>query len=305
MATTNRNRSATSSRKKSLSKQPVTVAALQTANGNSASPAPSNREVLRQLYLALLRCRLVEEYAQRRFSAQEYDLAIGHEAVVAGTIFGLRMEDTITALGRNFAALVSRGLPLKFLLEQKDKASSCSYGFDGVVAPASLPADPFNMGTGIALAHKFEKKQNVVIAICAEESPSLDRWRDALNFAGAHKLPILYVVKGGAANPPSSDPQNTHLEDFSFTARDYGFPGIIVDGGDVVAVWRVAQESLHRARNGAGPTVIDCRMESSHDPLAHMEHYMRKRGVWDDAWKKQITKQFKAEIEAAAKSPAN
>ena len=46
-------------------------------------------------------------------------------------------------------------------------------------------------------------------------------------------------------------------------ARDYGFPGIIVDGSDVVAVWRVAQESIHRARNGAGPTLIDCRMESA------------------------------------------
>ena len=60
-------------------------------------------------------------------------------------------------------------------------------------------------------------------------------------------------------------------------ARDYGYPGIIVDGQDVVAVWRVAQESIHRARNGAGPTLIDCRMDSKRDPLAHMEHYMRKR----------------------------
>jgi TPP-dependent pyruvate/acetoin dehydrogenase alpha subunit len=301
MATPTRNRSETSSRKKALNKPAITKAPAQPANGNGASP--SNGEVLRQLYFALLKCRMVAEYVQRQSPSANYDFAIGHEAVVVATTFGLRAEDTITASGANLAARVGASAPLQNSLAQGDTNNSCSSGLGAVVTPASLSNDPFNMGTGVALVHKVERKGNVVIALCTEESPALDRWREALKFAGTHKLPILYVIKGGASDPSLNGPQNAHLDDFTFMARDYGFPGIIVDGGDVVAVWRVAQESLHRARNGSGPTLIDCTMESARDPLAHMEHYMRKRSVWDDEWKKRISRQIQAEIEAAVAEP--
>jgi TPP-dependent pyruvate/acetoin dehydrogenase alpha subunit len=247
---------------------------------------------------------MVEEYVRRRLPAAPYDFAIGHEAVIAGVTVGLQPNDTITASRRNLAAFVVGGTSLNSLLKQLDSNNSYSSGLGSIVTPASLPVDPFHLGTGIALADKLEQKRNVVMALCAGESPSLDRWHEALKFAGAHKLPILYVVKQAAANPSSSTPQNAHLEDFSFMARDYGFPGIIVDGGDVVAVWRVAQESVHRARTGSGPTLIDCRTESSQDPLAHMEHYMKKRRVWDDAWKKKVTRQIRTEMDAALARPA-
>ena len=297
MATTTRKRPDASSHKKSL-EPPAPTALPQPANGNGNSP--SSGAALRQLYFGLLKCRMVEEFAQRRLPATEYDFAIGHEAVIVGTTFGLRPEDTITATKANLAARVAGGTSLQQLMRGGgDGSASCGPG--GVVAPASLPSDPFNIGTGVALAHKIEKKGNVVIALCTEESPALDRWLEALKFAGTQKLPILYVIKSAASDPSLTGSQNAHLDDFSFLARDYGFPGIIVDGGDVVAVWRVAQESLHRARNGSGPTLIDCTMESAKDPLAHMEHYMRKRSVWDDEWKKQISRQIRAETEAAAK----
>jgi len=297
METTTRKPPDTSSRKKSLSKTPITTGLSQPANGNGGSP--SNGEVLRQLYFGLLKCRVVEQFAQQRLSTTEYDFVTGQEAVVVATTFGLRAEDTVTASRANVAALVAGGTSLRHLLMKGGGNPSASYGSGAVVTLASLPTDPFNIGTGVALAHKIEKKGNVVIALCTETSPPLDRWHEALKFAGAHKLPILYVVKGAAANSPAAGSQNAHLDDFSFMARDYGFPGIIVDGGDVVAVWRVAQESLHRARNGAGPTLIDCTMEAAKDPLTHMEHYMRKRSVWDEEWKKQISRQARAEMEAA------
>jgi len=65
--------------------------------------------------------------------------------------------------------------------------------------------------------------------------------------------------------------------------------------------WRAAQESIHRARNGTGPTLIECQTElaSFDDPLGHMQHYMTKRGAWDDGWKEQVVDQINAEIEEA------
>ncbi len=68
---------------------------------------------MRNLYASLLRCRLVQEQAQRVSSAQglaaEYAFAIGEEAVVVGATAGLQPEDTITAVQRNLAALIARG----------------------------------------------------------------------------------------------------------------------------------------------------------------------------------------------------
>jgi pyruvate dehydrogenase E1 component alpha subunit len=121
-------------------------------------------------------------------------------------------------------------------------------------------------------------------------------WNETLKFAGEQKLPILFVIKNGVADQQASSEHAPHLEDFTFMTRDYGYPGIIVDGQDVVAVFRVAQESIHRARNGAGPTLIDCRTDSKRDPLAYMEHYMRNRSVWDDEWQKQVEAQIKSDM---------
>ena len=142
-------------------------------------------------------------------------------------------------------------------------------------------------------------KRRVVVAFCPQERPALETWHEALKFAGVHKLPILYVIQNGVADQQLSSEHAPHLEPFSFMARDYGYPGIIVDGQDVVAVWRVAQESIHRARQGSGPTLIDCRTDSKRDPLAYMEHYMRKRNVWDDGWKKDTEQGIQDEIEKA------
>jgi pyruvate dehydrogenase E1 component alpha subunit len=285
MATRVSSASDKSSKKTNAAKPSLKAAAPPTTSSNGSST--SSGETLRKLYAALLRCRLVQECA-RLSHATGYELALGHEAVTAGTTADLGAEDTITASPRNLAALVARGLPLEKLLRE-------SADFLGPITRSSLPEDPFNLGTGIALAHKLQKKQNVVVAFCEQEIVSLDPWHEALKFAGVHKLPIVYVVKSGAADEQPAD-LPAYLEQFSFMARDYGFPGIVVDGRDVVAVWRVAQESIHRARNGAGPTLIDCRTESARDPLEHMEHYMRKRNVWDEEWKEKIAAGISGEL---------
>ena len=123
--------------------------------------------------------------------------------------------------------------------------------------PGAVSFDPFNLGTGLALAHRLEKKRNVVIALSTEEDSVPEGWHEAMKFAGIHKLPIVYVKSGFAFEtaPAKGTPM---LEELSFMARDCGFPAIVVDGKDAVAVWRVAHESIHRARNGAGPTLIEC-----------------------------------------------
>ena len=74
-------------------------------------------------------------------------------------------------------------------------------------------------------------------------------------------------------------------------------PGITVDGNDVVAVYRVAEESVRRAREGHGPTLIDCKIDPARDPLAFMEDYLKKRDMWSDKWHAKVVQELKKEIE--------
>lgn len=292
MATKTKTQTTETSRKTSQAKKAQAVTPAKSVSSNGSSP--SSQETLRHLYTSLLRCRLVQEGA-RQASSGDCDLVIGHEAVIVGPTAELTAEDTIASTARNLAALVARGAPVASLLgEPKSDGTSPK-----TMLPPSMPQDPFNLATGIALAHKLEKQRRVVVAFCPQESPALETWHEALKFAGVHKLPVIYVIKNGVADQQSSSDHAPHLEAFSFMARDYGYPGIIVDGQDVVAVWRVAHESIHRARNGSGPTLIDCRTDAKRDPLSHMEHYMRRRNVWDEGWRKQTEADIRGEMEKA------
>ena len=309
MATKSKKRSTATSGGNVMATETLPSTPIQPANGNGASQ--SNLDLLRRMYRALLRCRMLGERA--RDGNSPFDLAAGHEAIVIGVSIDLRPEDTITASPRNFAAHVAMGTPLKYLLK-KDGASnsddstgsilSCQGALPGAPASAGFLSDPFNLATGLALSHRLERKTNVVVAFWEEDAASLEASHEALKFSGINKLPIIYVTRSARMDDPGRR-KHTALEEFSFFAKDYGFPSILVDGKDVVAVWRAAQESIHRARNGSGPTLIECQTEpaSFDDPLAHMQHYMSKRGAWDDGWKRQVVDQMNAEIEEASRLP--
>lgn len=268
-------------------------AAPATAGNNASSP--SSGEMLRNLHISLLRCRLMEaQVSQSRDLAAKYHFVVGHEAVAVAAAAALTAGETIAASPRDLAELVAAGVSSRAL---QGDSHICGCERVGLVGFSSLSDDPFNTGTGIALAHKLEKKRRVVVAIASQEA-ELDGAREALKLAGSGKLPIVYVIKNA---DDANGEYAPHLRPVSLLARDGGFPGVIVDGQDVVAVWRVAQESVHRARNGGGPTLIECRMDAARDPLAHMEHYLRKRNLWDDAWREKAEAEIRAEMEAGSR----
>jgi len=237
---------------------------------------------LRGLFASLLRCRRILEHLQQPGRdgaiAAKYDLATGGEAVAVAATSELRAEDTVAASPRNISAGAARGVPARLLLTGTENGTQAT-------------EDPVNFGTGMALMHKLQGKQNIVVALCGPLKESLDSWNQALKFAGNHRLPVVYVVESSAAERQDQDTHPPYLERISFAARDHRFPGIVVDGQDVVAAWRVAQESIFRARSGSGPTLIDCRMDLGRDPLQHLEHYMRERDIWDDAWREGLDRE--------------
>lgn len=307
---------------------------VQALTTNGASPI--SEEKLKQLYATMLKCRMLEEKARLLFKqgkfAGNYYAAVGQEATEVGCASDLKPEDTVAPSHRDFIANFIKGTPLNLMYAQlyartasPDKGRSspahCGYAPLNIITPASTIAAQLNIGTGVALAYKMQKKPFIAMAFSGDGSTSLGFWHEALNFAGVHNLPIVYVVQNNRWAESVNVSLQTRVEDLSVKAQAYGFPGITVDGNDVVAVYRVAQEAIHRARTGGGPTLIECKTYrwyghseidpakyrspeeveewKAKDPIPRMEDYLRKKNLWSDQWKQKLQDDFNKEIEAA------
>ena len=144
-----------------------------------------------------------------------------------------------------------------------------------------------------------------------------------------HDLPILFVCQNNLWAESVNLRFQTKVPDISVKAQAYGFPGITVDGNDVVAVYRVAQEAITRARRGHGPTLIECKTYrwyghseidpakyrdpeeverwKAKDPIANMEKRLIEEGILNEAKKSkfvaEINKEMDEAIEFAESSP--
>jgi TPP-dependent pyruvate/acetoin dehydrogenase alpha subunit len=322
------------------SKQPVMEEAETRPSGNGGGPL--NPDLLKRLYYYMLKCRTVEERArllfrQGRFSGNYY-AAVGQEATEVGATMDLLPEDTVAPSHRNFITNIMKGTPLKYMFAQlyarktspdqgRSSPAHCGYAPLNVITPSSTIAAQLNIGTGVALAYKMQKKSNVVVALSGDGSTSLGFWHEALNFAGVHKLPMVFVVENNLWAESVAANLQTAVEDLSVKAQAYGFPGVTVDGNDVVAVYRVCHEAQERARQGYGPTLVECKTYrwyghseidpakyrrpeeveywKGRDPIPHMERYLRERDLWADEWKQQITGEINQEIDAAVEFAEN
>jgi TPP-dependent pyruvate/acetoin dehydrogenase alpha subunit len=306
------------------------------SQGNGSGKSPLAAEKLKQLYATMLKCRTMEErvrilFKQGKFAGNYYP-AVGQEATEVGCAVDLRPSDTIAPSHRDFISNLIKGTPLKFMLAQlyarktspdqgRSSPAHCGYAPLNIITPASTIAAQLNIGTGVALALKMKKKDDVVVAFSGEGSTSLGFWHEAVNFAGVHNLPIVYVIQNNLWAESVNVSLQTKVPDLSVKAQAYGFPGITVDGNDVVAVYRVATEAINRARNGGGPTLIECKTYrwyghseidpakyrdpreveywKSKDPIVFMENYLRKQNLWSDDFKKGILDEFQVELDAA------
>src|SRR5437764_11088127 len=311
-------------------------AASTNAYGQTNGAEPLNAETLKRLYSYMLKCRTLEERARILFKqgkfAGNYYAAVGQEATEVGCTIDLEKEDCVAPSHRDFIAHIMKGTPLKYMFAQlyarktspdqgRSSPAHCGYAPLNIITPASTIAAQLNIGTGVALAYKMQKKPNIVVAFSGDGSTSLGSWHEALNFAGVARLPIVYVVQNNLWAESVSVKLQTAVEDLSVKAQAYGFPGVTVDGNDVVEVYRAAREAIHRARSGGGPTLIECKTYrwyghseidpakyrspeeveywKSKDPIANMERYLEESKLWTDAWKQELTAQFNKEIDEA------
>jgi TPP-dependent pyruvate/acetoin dehydrogenase alpha subunit len=267
--------------------------------GSSTGGSLISDAKLKQLYATMLECRLLAQHAlglrnQRRAF---YSASLGQEAISAGCVIDLEPGDTVVlAPGGSIAGLV-KGAELRELIGQLYASDgSESMLAHNVISPSSDADQRFELANQLAQANQQKKTTSVVVAFATAPATDSARWHKSLKFAARHSLPLIIVVENKAGiDLPLNVPRD-------------GLTRITVDGNDVVAVYRVAYESLERVRQGGGPVLIEGRAwqqagkrlrRAETDPLIHMERYLGARKLFSKRWKAELVRQFSREIASA------
>src|SRR5436189_2593467 len=323
------------------------------AIGREAEPVGSLKEVreagldredLLGVYRNMLMSRGVEErghilYRQGKIPGSFYT-GRGNEAAAVGVATAMGPDDVGTPLHRDMGVHIVRGVePWRIFAQYMGRQDGPTHGRDGNVhmadsqlgliamvshLPAMLP-----VATGCALTFRIREEARVSVGWFGEGASARGDAHEAMTFAGVRKLPVVFICDNNqwAYSTP------THLEyateNIADRAGAYGFEGVVVDGTDVLAVYREAKRAIEKARSAQGPTLIECltlRMEghavhddafyvpkemfeewAQQDPIERYRRWLREQAGMSDDEEDEITSGVKRllndALERAEQSP--
>ena len=289
-----------------------------------------DREDLLQIYRNMLTTRGLEErghvlYKQGKIPGSFYT-GRGNEAasVAIGTAMG--PDDVGTPLHRDMGVHIVRGVePWRIFANYMGRADAPTRGRDGNVhmadarlgmiamvshLPAMLP-----VAAGAALAFRIRDERRVAVGWFGEGASARGDCHEAMNFAGTRRLPVVFVCDNNQwaySTPTHLEYAVEHIAD---RAQAYGFEGVVVDGTDILAVYREAKRAIEKARDGAGPTLIECltlRMEghavhddafyvpaemfeewAKRDPIERFRDWLRENASLSDGEEEEIASDVK------------
>ena len=253
-----------------------------------------DREDLLTIYRNMVLTRGVEErghilYRQGKIPGSFYT-GRGNEGAAVGVAMAMGPEDVGTPLHRDMGVHITRGVePWRIFAQFMGLVDGPTRGKDGNVhmadanlgliamvshLPAMLP-----VAVGCALAFRIREEKRVAVAWSGEGAMARGDAHEGMNLAGVRKLPVVFIVDNNQwaySTPTHLGYATEHVAD---RAAGYGFEGIVVDGTDVLAVHREAKRAIEKAREGGGPTLIECvtlRMEGHavHDDAFYVPKQM-------------------------------
>ena len=255
----------------------VTDAELQQRSGHLT------RDDRARLFRFMAMMRAAEErglslYKQGKVPGSFYD-GCGQEAVSVGAAYALGPRDRMCILHRDLGAHFVRGVtPDRYLANYMGRSGGVTGGKDGnmhfgdprlgCVGMVSMLPDMAQPTVGMALAFKMRREPRVAMTFFGEGSSANGQWHEALNFAGVHRLPVVFVLENNqfAYSTPN---ELEFAVDPVQRAEGYGLQGVEVDGNDVEAVFGAASAAADLAREGGGPTLIECHTMRMHGHGAH------------------------------------
>jgi len=278
------------------------AASTKTKSTPAASPLEQrDPELLKRIYEKMVQTRAVEDRMVAMYKSGDLlgSLYTGHwhEAISVGAAANLRADDYMAPIHRDLGAHLWRGMEAwQVMASFMGKATSPTGGRDGTLhygrldlgiynLPSHIPAN-FPVAIGMAFAAKYRGEDKVCLAFCGDGSTSRADFHESLNIAGVLNLPAIFVIENNQWAYSTPVALQSASADFAAKAAAYGFPGVKVDGTDVLAVYDAVAEGVARARKGEGPTLVEAvtmRMHghAEHDPADYVPKEMF------DEWRKK------------------
>jgi pyruvate dehydrogenase E1 component alpha subunit len=264
---------------------------------------------------------------QRQGQMGVYAPVIGQEAAVVGSSMALDpARDWLVPQYRETIAYIRHGWPLERLLAAnmgKAKHGAIPEGVNMLPLQLALAAH-LPHAAGLAWGLKLWGSDRVVMAYIGEGGSSEGDFHEALNLAGVVNAPVMFLLQNNQWAISTPRRLQSAAACLALRAAGYGFPGIGVDGNDVMAVFGAATEAVDRARGGGGPTLIEAvtyRMSFHNttdnprlyldieeheqagktDPLPRMEAYLSGVGLWNEELRDRMLFEINAEIDQAVR----
>src|SRR5438874_10531234 len=297
-----------------------------------------DREDLLQVYRNMVLTRGIEErghilYRQGKIPGSFYT-GRGNEAASVGVAVAMGQDDVGTPLHRDMGVHIVRGVePWRIFAQYMGRVDGPTRGRDGNVhmadaklgliamvshLPAMLP-----VAVGAALAFRIREEKRVAVAWFGEGASARGDCHEGMTLAGVRKLPVVFLCDNNQwaySTPTHLEYATEHVAD---RAEAYGFEGIVVDGTDVLAVYRETKRAIEKARTGGGPTLIESvtlRMEGhavhddafyvpkemlehwkEKDPIERHRRWLKESGVLGEAVDDEITVEVKKLLNDAMK----
>jgi TPP-dependent pyruvate/acetoin dehydrogenase alpha subunit len=301
---------------------------LLDSEGRLLGDCPLSAEQLEEALRLMLLSRALDELAiklQRMNRLGVYGPVLGQEAAVVGSALALDpSRDWMVPASREQPAYLHHGLPLDRLLA----------GYMGRITHSRIPegvnllprqqaiGSQLTQAAGLAWALKLRRLRAATIVYLGDGAASEGDFHEAANLAGVQRVPLVFLLINNqyAISTPAS--RQTAAPSLALRAAGYGFPGVAVDGNDVLAVYAATARAVERALAGEGPTLVECltyrvgfhntsdnpaeyrdeeEVEAARrlDPLLRLSRYAASVGAWSEAREEELRTDAAAHVQAA------
>ncbi|MBU2547684.1 MAG: thiamine pyrophosphate-dependent dehydrogenase E1 component subunit alpha [Proteobacteria bacterium] len=222
----------------------------------------------------MLTIRMFEQRVSELFAAGKIPgfvhLYIGEEAVAVGVCTALKDSDYITSTHRGHGHLIAKGGDLKRMMAElfgrstgycKGKGGSMHIAdLDlGILGANGIVGGGPPLAAGAALAAQYRGTDQVAVCFFGDGASNQGTTHEAMNLAACWKLPVVFINENNMYGISCSTDRSMSITDVAERAAAYNIPGAVVDGNDVIAVNEAATEAIKRARNGLGPSLVECK----------------------------------------------
>lgn len=237
-------------------------------------------------------------------------LYAGEEASATGICMHLKETDAIASNHRGHGHCIAKGVePIGMMAEIYGKKTGTCHGKGGSMHIADLDAGMMGANgivgggpplvCGAGLAAKMKGNGGVAVAFFGDGASNQGTTFESLNLASVWKLPCIFVAENNGYAEATDARFSVACENISDRAKGFGMPGVTVDGHDFFAVYEAMGEATERARNGGGPTLIECKLDRF---FGHFEgdnqNYRPKNEVKDLRENKDCIKRFAKKVTA-------